>query len=299
MRKKQHKTLTINKLHKDIIQYPSEISLHNLYDLKSLLYICHIITKTVIMDIITLNNQNLAVEHLCCAIDSKATSSGVIAKKAWLTDRINEGLKFKKLNARGKVFIEYIPVEMGWMPIKAKNYMLINCHWVSGSYKGKGYGSKLLKECENEAESLGIDGIVVVTANKKKPFLADKSFYLKSGYEVVDSAPPYFELLVKRFDNKAEFPQFAPSTKEGIPEKIKGIDIFYTAQCPFTTPYIELLKPTAIASDIPVRIHQIKSREEAQSHFCPVTTYSVFVDGKFHTQEILTVKKLEELIAKL
>lgn len=250
------------------------------------------------MDIITLNNQNLKEEHLCCAIDSKSTNSGVTAKKAWLTDRINEGLKFKKLNARGKVFIEYIPAEIGWMPIEAKGYMLINCHWVSGSYKGKGYGSELLKECENEAKSLRMKGIVVVTANKKKPFLSDKSFYLKSGYEVVDSALPYFELLAKRFDNKAELPKFSHSAKEGFPEEIKGIDIFYTVQCPFTIPYIKLLRPIALASDIPVRIHQIKSREEAQSHFCPVTTYSVFVDGKFYTQEILTPKKLEQLIAK-
>lgn len=251
------------------------------------------------MDIITLDNQNLEEEHLCCAIDSKATNTGVTAKKSWLKERIKEGLKFKKLNARGKVFIEYIPAEMGWMPVDAKGYMLINCHWVSGSYKGNGYGSELLRECENEAKSLGMLGIIVVTANKKKPFLSDKSFYLKSGYEIIDSAPPYFELLVKRFDSKAELPMFTQSAKEGFPEEVKGVDIFYTAQCPFTTPYIELLKPTIISSDIPIRIHQIKSKEEAQSHFCPVTTYSVFINGKFYTQEILTSKKLEQLISKL
>ena len=188
---------------------------------------------------------------------------------------------------------------MGWMPIEAKDYMLINCHWVSGSYKGKGYGTELLKECEDEAKSLKMKGVLLVSANKKKPFLSDKSFYLKSGYEVVDSAPPYFELLAKRFDNKAELPKFTQTAKKGFPEEIKGVDIFYTAQCPFTTPYIELLKPTIVTSNIPIRIHQIKSREEAQSHFCPVTTYSVFVDGKFYTQEILTAKKLEQLISKL
>lgn len=251
------------------------------------------------MDIIMLTHQNLKDEHLCCAINNKATNSGVIAKKAWITDRIDEGLKFKKLNARGKVFIEYIPAEMGWMPLEAKGYMLINCHWVSGSYKGKGYGSELLKECENEAISLKMKGIVLVTGNKKRPYLSDKSFYLKSGYEVVDYAPPYFELLAKRFDNAAELPKFTHTAKEGFLEEVKGVDIFYTAQCPFTLPYIELLKPTILSTDIPIRIHQIKSREEAQTHICPVTTYSVFVDGKFYTHEILTVKKLEQLIQKI
>lgn len=251
------------------------------------------------MDIITIDLNNLIKEHICCAIDSKTSATGIAAKKEWLKDRIPEGLKFKKLDARGKVFIEYIPVEKGWLPIKAKGYMLINCHWVSGSFKGKGYGSELLKECEDEAKSLGMKGVVVLTADKKKPFLSDKSFYLKSGYEEVDSAPPYFKLVAKRFENDAELPTFTDSAKKGFPEEIKGIDIFYTAQCPFTIPYIELLKPVILSSDIPVRIHQIKSREEAQSHFCPVTTYSVFIDGKFHTQEILTPKKLEQIISKL
>ncbi|PXV68780.1 acetyltransferase (GNAT) family protein [Dysgonomonas alginatilytica] len=251
------------------------------------------------MNIITLNHENLIEEHICCALDSKTSAIGIAEKKEWLKNRINEGLKFKKLDARGKVFIEYIPVEMGWLPIEAKGYMLINCHWVSGSYKGKGYGSELLKECENEAKSSGMKGIVILTANKKKPFLSDKSFYLKSGYETVDSAPPYFELIAKRFDNRAELPKFADSAKRGFPEEIKGIDIFYTAQCPFTVPYIELLKPIILSSDVPVRTHQIKSREEAQNHFCPATTYSVFIDGKFHTQEILTPTKLKQLITKL
>lgn len=251
------------------------------------------------MDIIMLTKQNLKDEHLCCAINNKATTTGVLAKKAWLNERIDEGLRFKKLNARGKVFIEYLPAEMGWLPLNATGYMLINCHWVSGSYKGKGYGSELLLECEKEAKSLGLKGIVVVTGNKKRPYLSDKSFYLKSGYEVVDCAPPYFELLAKRFDNKAELPRFTHSAKEGLPGEIKGVDIFYTAQCPFTLPYIELLKPTIFAADIPIRTHQIKSREEAQSHFCPVTTYSVFVDGKFYTHEILTTKKLDQLIQEM
>lgn len=251
------------------------------------------------MDIITLTKQNLESEHLCCAIDNKASSVGVTAKRAWLAERIDEGLRFKKLNIRGKVFIEYIPVEMGWMPIDATGYMLINCHWVSGSHKGNGYGTELLRECENEAKSLGMKGIVVVTGTKKRPYLSDKSFYLKSGYEVVDSTPPYFELVAKRFDNEAELPKFTRSAKEGSLGEIKGIDIFYTTQCPFTLPYIELLKPIIAASNAPIRIHQIKSREEAQAHFCPVTTYSVFINGKYYTNEILTAKKLELLIQQI
>jgi len=220
--------------------------------------------------------------------------AGVVAKKDWLKCRITEGLKFVKADARGKVFIEYLPAENAWMPIEAPGYTHINCHWVSGSFKGKGLGKQLLQACEEDAKNT--NGITVVVGNKKKSFLSDKSFFLKYGFEVCDTASPYFELLVKRFNPKAPLPQFNSSAKEGMPKDIKGIDIFYTPQCPFTIPYVELLKPVILASDIPVRTHQIGSREEAQSHFCPVTTYSVFINGKYYTNEILTPAKLEKLL---
>ncbi|NDW18584.1 GNAT family N-acetyltransferase [Dysgonomonas sp. 216] len=249
------------------------------------------------MNIINLNEENIATEHICCALDSKTSNSGVLAKKEWLNKRFKDGLRFKKLDARGKVFIEYIPIENAWVPVLGKNYYIINCHWVSGSYKGKGYGKALLDECENDAKINNVDGIVVIVGNKKKPFLSDKSFFLKQGYEVCDTAPPYFELLIKRFNNKAPLPHFSETAKQGMPRDIKGIDIFYTPQCPFSVPYIEILKPVILASDIPVRTHLITSKEEAQSHFCPVTTYSVFINGIFKTNEILTPAKLEKLLS--
>lgn len=251
------------------------------------------------MDKLTLTLDNIGQEHICCALDSKTSNIGVKAKKDWLSARIPEGLKFTKLNARGKVFIEYIPSEMGWVPIEAKNYILINCHWVSGSYKGNGYGTQLLQTCEDEARRLNRSGVIVIVGSKKKPYLSDKSFYLKNGYTVTDTAAPHFELMVKKFDDKSESPRFKQIAKSGIlANDIKGIDIFYTAQCPFTVPYVDMLKPVILSAEIPVRVHQIQSREEAQNHCCPITTYSIFVNGKFHSHEILTPKKLEQLIDK-
>jgi len=250
-------------------------------------------------NIISLNKDNIDKEHICCALDSKGSNLGVKSKKDWLTCRFDDGLRFKKLDARGKVFIEYIPAENAWVPISADGYFYIDCHWVSGSFKGKGYGKALLEECESDAIASGAKGIVLIAGNKKKPFLSDKAFFLKYGYEVCDSEPPYFELLVKRFNKGAQLPKFKDSAKQGIPEGIKGVDIFYTAQCPFTLPYIDMLKPVILASNVPVRTHHITTKEEAQNHFCPVTTYSVFIDGKYYTNEILTPAKLEKLIAKL
>ncbi|EOQ95282.1 hypothetical protein LEP1GSC195_2244 [Leptospira wolbachii serovar Codice str. CDC] len=42
------------------------------------------------------------------------------------TDRFADGLVFKRLDERGKVFIEYMPIEKTWKPIVGKNYMVIH-----------------------------------------------------------------------------------------------------------------------------------------------------------------------------
>lgn len=248
------------------------------------------------MEIITLTSENIDSEHICCAISSKSTETGVKAKKEWLACRMQEGLRLKKLDARGKVFIEYLPAESAWLPIDAAGYMIINCFWVSGSFKGKGYGKQLLDECEADAKASGYKGIALIVGNKKKPFLSDKAFMLHYGYEVCDSCPPFFELIAKRFEKKAALPHFKDSVRQGMGKDIKGIDIFYTAQCPFTIPYTKLLEPIILSYEYPVRLHHISTKEMAQEHVCPVTTYSVFLDGVFYTNEILTSDKLKKLI---
>ena len=59
---------------------------------------------------INLTLDNLNSEHVCCAISDKKHQCGVSNKKAWLKERIPEGHTFRKLDERGKVFIEYAPL---------------------------------------------------------------------------------------------------------------------------------------------------------------------------------------------
>jgi ribosomal protein S18 acetylase RimI-like enzyme len=97
-----------------------------------------------------------------------------------LVKQFKVGYTFKKLDVRGKVFIEYIPAEHAWTPIDAPGYILINCFWVSGQFKNKGYGKALYNECLND--SINKNGIVVITGSldfdtsevylsKKQPYI--------------------------------------------------------------------------------------------------------------------------------
>lgn len=256
------------------------------------------------MALITLTRDNLEAEHICCAMADKKSAAGVAAKKEWLAARMADGLRFVKLDQRGKVFIEYLPAEKAWMPLAgAEGYAFIDCLWVAGRFRGQGYGRALMQACEADARGRGMKGILIISSPEKRPYLADKRFLLKQGFAVCDTAEPYFELLVKTFggdDDPADrLPRFAPGArKSSMGDDIRGIDIFYTAQCPFTVPYIGLLKPVTGASGIPVRIHRITAAEQAQGHCCPATAYSVFVDGAFRTHEILTPAKLEKILSE-
>ncbi len=63
---------------------------------------------------LNLTEKNLDREHLCCIIRSKKPHPGVEAKWAWL----REGHVFRKLDAKGVVFIEYAPLETAWVPVE-------------------------------------------------------------------------------------------------------------------------------------------------------------------------------------
>ena len=103
------------------------------------------------MEYIRVTKDNLEKEHICCAI-SNNNDVQVSSKKAWLSERFDDGLVFLKSVERGKCFIEYIPAENAWNPILADGYMYIDCLWVSGSLKGHGYSNDLLDECIHDSK---------------------------------------------------------------------------------------------------------------------------------------------------
>ena len=127
-------------------------------------------------DFVNLTTENLAGEHLCCIIRSKKSHPGIEAKRQWLSDRLNEGHVFRKLNEKTTVFIEYAPLETAWVPITGDNYYYLYCLWVSGSYKGKGYGKSLMEYCLADAKEKGKSGICMLGAKKQKAWLSDQSF---------------------------------------------------------------------------------------------------------------------------
>lgn len=242
------------------------------------------------MEYIQVTKENIAKEHICCAITDKKGETGVANKKAWLTERFDEGLTFLKLNERGKVFIEYLPAENAWVPIAANGYMFIDCFWVSGRFAGHGHGKELLNRCMADAKAKGFKGLVAVSSAKKMSFLSDPGFYKKFGFTLADTAPLYYELLYLPFDKNAEVPKFKDCVKTGeIADK--GMVVYYTDQCPHTGKYVKVIVDMAKEAGQEVKAVKITSKEQAQNAPCVFTTYSFFDNGKFLTNEIFGPSK--------
>ena len=210
------------------------------------------------MEYIKVTNENIEKEHICCAI-SNSNDIQVSSKKAWLSERLEDGLVFLKSAERGKCFIEYIPAENAWNPISADGYMYIDCLWVAGSFKGHGYSSDLLNACIEDSKNKGKKGLCILAAAKKKPFLADPKFLKYKGFQVCDEAGNGIQLWYFPFVENTTLPQFKECAKHPHIEEM-GYVLYYTSQCPFNAKYVPVIEGIAKEKAIPFKAIHLQRR---------------------------------------
>lgn len=251
------------------------------------------------MKIVAVKQDNIEKEHICCALGRDATNQKrAESKKVWMQKQFDNGLIFNKFDGRGKFFIEFMPIEKAWKPVIGKNYYMIHCLWVAGRFKGQGLATQLLEKCIKEAKNQGKDGIAVVSSRQKKPFLTDAKFFKNKGFELVDQAPPYFELLAFSFHENNEKPMFAPHTQKDWKNR-KGFTFVYSNQCPFMEEYVERLGLLLKTYNIPFSIEKITSAQEAKEKGSPFGTYGLYFDGKFQTHELMSEKKFTKYLKQM
>lgn len=243
------------------------------------------------MEYIKLTKENIKKEHICCALSDKVQ---VAEKKNWLMDRMEEGLSFYRLHDKGKVFIEYLPAKAAWYPIQAERMMFIDCFWVSGKFKGQGCSNALLNQCIEDAKTQDMDGIVVISSPKKMAYLSDPDYLKYKGFQLCDEALP-FQLYYLPLKDGVKQPCFLPHAKSFHTQE-DGFVLYYTPQCPFALKYADILKQQVEAAGIPVHLHLLQSKEEAQQVPAPWTVYALFINGSYVSNEIQSEKKIQALI---
>ncbi len=242
---------------------------------------------------INLGSDNIADEHICCAIGDPKHQDGVNCKKEWIKSKLKDGHVFRKLNARGKIFIEYEPIETAWTPIEGKNYLYIYCLWVAGSFKGKGIARELLEYAINDAKRSGKSGICTVVTKKKKPFIGDKKFFEHFDFKAVDNVEDY-ELLCLSFDESAT-PCFTESVKKMAIDD-KNFTVYYSHECPYVLYEVKELSDYAKENDITLNFVKIDTLEKAKNAPCVFNNWANFYKGKFISNTILNANALSKLI---
>jgi N-acetylglutamate synthase-like GNAT family acetyltransferase len=240
--------------------------------------------------IVTVTAANIDEYGFFCLM-SRRRSEGYRRKHDWLLQRFEEGLKLKLVieGERPVGFIEYAPAEVAWRPVRAKGYVVIHCLWVVGRWKDKGYGTRLLRNCVQDARRMGAHGVVMVTS--PRTWLAGSELFAKNGFECVDEAPPSFELMVKRFDD-APLPRFPKDWVKRGREFGSGLTIVRTDQCPYIEDATRIVAEAAREKGVDAQVVSCEKSPRARSRSpSAFGTFGIIWDGELLSYHYLTKKQ--------
>lgn len=103
--------------------------------------------------------------------------------------------------------------------------------------------------------------------------------------------------MVSAFCQRTDAPTFKECARHPHIEE-KGYVLFYTNQCPFNGKYVPIIEALAKENGITFKAYHLQSKEKAQNAPTPVTTYAVFHDGEYITNEQMNDKRFLKMIGK-
>lgn len=245
---------------------------------------------------ITEKNMDTYPKATSCFLNPK--NEAYLVKVDWFKEQFKKGMKVKAVVSEEdkKVFgyIEYVPGEQAWRAVDAKGYMFIHCLWTNPkAIQKKGYGWLLLDGVEEDAKAAGLNGVAVVTSEGS--FMAGKALFEKHGYESIATAKPKFNMMVKKF-KKGALPSFRDY--ETQLKKIKGLQIFYTKQCPWVIRSIDECKKVAQENKLEIKITEFKTAAEAQNAPSLYASFNLVQDGKLLSDHYVSKKRFENIVKK-
>ncbi len=246
------------------------------------------------MKIITVDHSNVDQYGFFCLKNKKA--EGYKAKRAWLDDRFQEGLRIKMAldeDEKPIGFLEYIPGEYAWRPVNAKGYLFIHCIFIHRKeHKGVGIGQKLLHACVDDARTGGFKGVAAFTS--KDAWITSKGLYQKLDFKEVDQKGK-FELMVLSFED-APLPTFRDWEKEQ--EKYQGLQVVFTNQCPYFSKSATDLIDEAQKRGIPMTAKLLDTTEAAQNAPSGYGTYTLLYNGKVIADKYVSRGRFKNILEK-
>lgn len=246
--------------------------------------------------IININKQNLTdFPQVICFINPK--NQYFKLKIDWLAKRLAEGLTIRLIQLNNKKiagFIEYIPGDVAWRAVNARDYMFIHCIWVyPNENKHKGIGSALIEEAINDAKLMHMKGVAVITSDGS--FMAEKDLFIKNGFRVVDQIKD-IQLLALQFDKDRPSLSFH-NTAQAL-AGLHGWHLIYTRQCPWVARFIEEIKPLIRQEGIEVEFKELITAGEAQQAPSVYATFNLVKDGRLLADRYISATRFRNILAK-
>lgn len=246
----------------------------------------------------------------CCGIKT-ASHPGRQEKRCWLLKERTESSGRRVLWAKALLapednqpcgYIEYVPGEFAWRGVEASGYMFIHCVWVYvKKHQRKGWGGVMVNACIEDAKAAGMHGVVAMVRNG--PWLADSRLFLANGFEPVDTAPPDYQLLVRKFvppQGAADNPSFKKDWAQKLQQYNQGLTIIRSSQCPHIVKFAADIARTAEEEfNILPTIVDLKSCHEAQNAPTPYATFALIHNGRLLADHQISSTRFRNIMNKL
>lgn len=253
------------------------------------------------IEIIDLNPDNIADYGVCGYKDLKKHKE-LRKKIEWFKAYYPKGLRIKILMSKKGGYqgmLEYIPGKYAHRPVEAEGYMFIHCIFVGfrKEFKGQGMASLLLDECIKEAKDKDMLGVAVVT--RKGPFMAGNDIFLNKGFEVVDSAKVDFNLMVKKFDEKSQDPQFKADMEESLKKYSEGLTIIRSVQCPYTEKNVKSIIESAHDKyKLKTNLIDLNDAFDVQNSPCAFGSFCLIYNGEILSYHPISKTRFENIMKK-
>ncbi len=117
------------------------------------------------------------------------------------------------------------------------------------------------------------------------------------GFTVCDEADNGIQLWYLSFTQNDPLPKFKECAKHPHIEET-GYVLYYTTQCPYNAKYVPIIEEVAKEKGVQFKTIHLQSKEEAQNAPTPITTYALFYDGEYLTNEQMNDKRFLKLLSK-
>jgi len=144
----------------------------------------------------------------------------------------------------------------------------------------------------------GMKGVAVMV--REGPWMADRRSFLGNGFEPVDSAPPDFELLVRKFDRDAANPAFKQDWDRKLARCGRGLTLIHSGQCPHSVKFVsEIVEAAKDEYHIKPKVVELKSWRDAQNAPTPYAVFSLIYNGRLLADHPISRTRFRNIMRKL